>query len=329
MSKYLISFCIPTYNGADIIHETLDSLIREIKNFPVEIVINDDKSTDDTVKIVKEYIQKYSFISIYENEKNLRMDRNFTATAQKGNGKYVWLCGQDDILQNGAVEKAIKIIEKYDDISFIYFNYKFVDDNLVKEVMPPKLSINKDIYCKNDLEFFNKINFAPTFLPATIMKQEFWMNGVESLYFDTYYVQVGVWLDNCTNKDVYVVSDPNYVLCRVPAASWKYNDGKMLYETEIGKLRVYKTALNRGHIDEKVFESMKLLYIKSALLNIIASKAKGLIINDKHINDLNFIFGYSLRYLFHVRLITFLPIGMAKILYPLGRKLRSFVQNMK
>lgn len=327
MIMYDMSFCIPTYNGQDVLGETLDSIVKEVADYSIEIVINDDKSIDNTLKIANEYANKYSFISVYQNEKNLRMDRNFTATAIKASGKYVWFCGQDDILQNGAVEKAIKIIEQYKDISFIYFNYKFVDDNLIKEVMPPKLSISEDKYFKNEIEYFETIKYAPTFLPANIMKREFWLDNVQENYFDTYYVQVGVWLDYCQNRDVYVVSDPEYVLCRVPVESWKYNDGKMLYETEIGKLRVYKTALNRKKIDEYVFNNMKELYINSALLNIIASKAKGLVISRKNIDDLEFIFGKSLRYYLHVRLITFIPIFVAKIAYVIGKKLRKLIKG--
>ena len=324
---YDISFCIPTYNGQDVLGETLDSLISEIKEYNVEIIINDDKSTDDTLKLANEYADKYPFISVYQNTNNLRMDRNFTATALKANGKYVWFCGQDDILQNGAVKKAIDIIETYDDISYIYFNYKFVDDNLIKEVMPPRLNIVEDQYFKDEKEYFKVIKYAPTFLPANVMKKEFWLKNIQENYFDTYYVQVGVWLDNCKGKSIYVVADPEYVLCRVPAESWKYNDGKMLYETEIGKLVVYKTALNRQKIDEEVFNNMKILYINSALLNIIASKAKGLIISDKNLEDIEFIFGKTFRYYFHIRLITFIPVFISKIAYVFGRKLRLLVRG--
>ena len=67
---------------------------------------------------------------------------------------------------------------------------------------------------------------------------------------------------------------------------------------------------------------MKDLYLSRSLRTIIASKAKGLIVSKKNRDDLKFIFGSSIRYYLHVRLITFIPIAIAKIVYTVGRKLR-------
>jgi len=319
---FLISICIPTYNGSGTLKETLDSIFSEIDEEQVEIVISDDCSTDNTSEIALAYSEKHANISVYQHEVNVGMDRNFTEAAMKATGKYIWFCGQDDILQNGAIKKAFEILNMYEDINFIYFNYKFVDDGLINEVMPPCLDISSDKYFKNEREYFETIQFAPTFLPAIIMKREFWLNKVQDNYFDTYYVQVGVWLEYSKNRDVYVVSDPEYILCRVPADSWKYNDGKMLYETELGKLKVYKVALNRKKISEEVFNKMKNLYLSRSLRTLMASKAKGLIVSTKNRDDLKFIFGLSIRYYLHVRLITFIPVPIAKIVYIVGRKLR-------
>lgn len=328
LNMYLMSICIPTYNGQETLRETLDSLIVERKNHQVEIIINDDKSTDETFIIAKEYAEKFPFISIYQNKKNLRMDRNFTTTAVKAQGKYVWLCGQDDILQRGAIDKAIEIIKEHDEVNFIYFNYKFVDDTLQYEVMPPKLSIQNDMYFEDHINYFQKIKLAPTFLPATIMKKHFWDNPIYEDYFDTYYVQVGVWLEYSKNADVFVVADPNYVLCRVPAESWKYKDGQMLYETEIGKLRVYRTALNHAKINESVFNYIKKLYLKSAFLNILASKSKGLSITQKNLNDIRFVFhGSKYEYAYAIAIVS-IPSWLAKPLYFFGQNLRKLYRSV-
>ena len=327
-NKYLISICIPSYNGEDTISETLDSLVREIGNLTnIEIVINDDKSTDKTFDIAKEYMNKYDYISIYKNEENLRMDRNFTAVALKANSKYVWFCGQDDIFQNGAISKAITIIQNHEDINFIYFNYKFVDDDLINEVMPPILKIKEDKYFKNDKYFFKIIKFAPTFLPANVMKREFWMNNIAKYYFDTYYVQVGVWLEYSANGNIYTVADKNYILCRVPRESWKYNNGKMLFGTELGKLKVYKIALDRNKIIYSTYNNMKNTYLSRTYLNTIASKAKGLIVDKQNILDLKYIFNKDISSYIKVRFITLMPTSIAKVIYIVGRKLRESYKN--
>ena len=320
--QYKISICIPTYNGAEVLGETLDSLIKEIKEYPVEIVINDDKSSDDTLKVANDFADKYSYISVYENEMNLRMDRNFTATALKAKGEYVWLCGQDDILQFGVVEKAIKIINK-SDINFIYFNYKFVDDSLQNEVMSPILDLKSDKYYKTIDEYFNEINQAPSFLPANLMKREFWENTNCKEYFDTYYVQVGVWLEHFNNGNIYVVANKEHVLCRVPIESWKYNDGKMIYGTALGNLKVYKIANKNKKISDDVYLFHENRFISRYLKNVIASKAKGLEVNNSILETIDFIFkGNKIKH-FYIKYFLYIPKILAKVIYKFNKLLKG------
>ena len=323
---YTISICIPTYNGQDILGETLDSIIKEIQDYNVEIVINDDKSTDNTLTIAKEYAKKYPYISVYQNEKNLRMDRNFTATALKAKGKYVWFCGQDDILQNGIIKKAFDIIDNMD-INFIYFNYKFVDDSLVNELMTPPLNIDKDRYFDSMEDYFQVINHAPSFLPANLMKKEFWDTSNYEQYYDTYYVQTGVWLENFYKGKIFVVSDSSYVLCRVPLESWKNDDGKMIFETATGDLKTYKIALNNKKIPKDIYRNKESYYIKHFLLLIIATKSKGLEIRSKIKEDLAFIFEEHKLPLIYMKFLLYMPVFIAKIAYIIGRTFRGFVRK--
>ncbi len=319
---YKISICIPTYNGQETLAETLDSLIKEIGNISVEIVINDDKSTDNTLLVAKEYAEKYQFISVYQNEQNLRMDRNFTVTALKAKGEYVWFCGQDDILQNGIVKKASEIIDKYNGLNFIYFNYKFVDDGLTTEVMPPILNIENDMYFESMEAYFKVIDHAPSFLPANLMKKEFWNTTNYEQYFDTYYVQTGVWLENFHKGKVFVVSNPNNVLCRIPLQSWKNDDGQMIFSTATGNLKTYKIAFNNEKIPADIYFKKERFYIKRFVLSIIAAKAKGLIITQKLKDDFKFIFNNKFV-LVYVYCLSYMPQSMAKKLYIIGRELRS------
>ena len=53
----IISVVMCTYNGEKYITEQLDSIYNQIRQ-PDEVIIQDDKSTDDTVRIIDEYILK-------------------------------------------------------------------------------------------------------------------------------------------------------------------------------------------------------------------------------------------------------------------------------
>ena len=58
-NNILVSICCLTYNHEDYLRDTLEGFLMQKVNFPIEILINDDASTDSTAEIVREYAAKY------------------------------------------------------------------------------------------------------------------------------------------------------------------------------------------------------------------------------------------------------------------------------
>ena len=96
-------FCI-TYNHAPYIKDAIEGFLQQKTNFPVEIVIHDDASTDGTDNIIKEYEKKYPelIIPIYEKEnqysQGVRINRDIMMP--KIRGKYMAICEGDDYWTN-------------------------------------------------------------------------------------------------------------------------------------------------------------------------------------------------------------------------------------
>ena len=55
MSEIVVSVCVITYNHCNYIRQCLDGILMQQVDFPIEIVINDDCSTDGTTEIIREY----------------------------------------------------------------------------------------------------------------------------------------------------------------------------------------------------------------------------------------------------------------------------------
>ena len=57
----LLSICIPTYNRAEYLKKTLESIVwqRDFLSKDVEVVISDNCSTDDTASVVAKFVEKY------------------------------------------------------------------------------------------------------------------------------------------------------------------------------------------------------------------------------------------------------------------------------
>ena len=124
MQTPLLSISCITYNQADFIRECLDSFLMQQVNFPIEIVIHDDASSDGTRAIIEEYQAKYPDI-IYpmfqeENQysKGLRgmmIRYNFP----RCRGKYIACCEGDDYWKDPLkLQKQVDFMEMHTDYSF-------------------------------------------------------------------------------------------------------------------------------------------------------------------------------------------------------------------
>ena len=79
MKKPILSVCIPTYNRAEYLKLTIESIIsqKEFLDEDVELVICDNASDDNTDEVVLQYSKKYRNIIYVKNEKNINNDNFF------------------------------------------------------------------------------------------------------------------------------------------------------------------------------------------------------------------------------------------------------------
>jgi glycosyltransferase involved in cell wall biosynthesis len=96
-NKPLVSACIITYNHEEFIEEALKGAISQKINYPYEIVIGNDKSTDNTAQICHKYQDQHpELIHLIDNEQNLGIVGNWVSTFKKSRGKYIAICEGDD-----------------------------------------------------------------------------------------------------------------------------------------------------------------------------------------------------------------------------------------
>lgn len=107
----LVSIAMTSFNGEKYIEAQLNSIINQShKN--IEIIICDDKSSDNTINIIKKYIQKFAFIQLHINKKNLGYAKNFEKAIKLCSGKYIALSDQDDIWENNKLQKQLESIRE-------------------------------------------------------------------------------------------------------------------------------------------------------------------------------------------------------------------------
>lgn len=92
-----ISVAMCTCNGARYLREQLDSIDRQSLH-PDELVVTDDRSTDDTRAIIQEFAATVPFaVRFFENERKLGPAANFEKAIRLCRGDLIALCDQDDL----------------------------------------------------------------------------------------------------------------------------------------------------------------------------------------------------------------------------------------
>ena len=149
----LVSIIIPSYNRADLIAETLDSVhLQTYNNW--ECIVVDDGSTDQTVKIVEQFVKKDARFKIYSRPNNrpkgANTCRNFGF--ELAEGEYIQWFDSDDIMNPNMLERKVKTLTTLK-VDFVVCGATSFND-ITKEI---QIDIRENIKPKTKnpaLEFF-------------------------------------------------------------------------------------------------------------------------------------------------------------------------------
>lgn len=86
------SICIANYNGRGVIDSTLHSVLAQDCEFPIEVIIHDDASTDDSVDFIR---KNYPEVKLITSEVNVGFCVSNNRMVENSNGKYVLLLNND------------------------------------------------------------------------------------------------------------------------------------------------------------------------------------------------------------------------------------------
>lgn len=137
-----LSCHIITYNQKDFISQCIEGALMQQTDFPFELIIGDDNSTDGTREILIEYQKKYPEIITL----NLRTERgkgipgkdNFMSTLEMCKGEYISLCDGDDYwIDPLKLQKQVSFLEANPDYVLCFHQVKILkpDRSIVKDFL--------------------------------------------------------------------------------------------------------------------------------------------------------------------------------------------------
>lgn len=157
-------FCL-AYNQASYIRQCLDGILMQQVNFEIEILINDDASSDGTAEVIKEYEQKYPKMirPVYQGENQYsKGKRNFIIRylMPKMRGEYIAICEGDDYWTDPLkLQKQVDFLDANLDYALCFHKVlvKYEGGEFDDRVYPDVL--NKSWYTRAQLL---KINYIQT-----------------------------------------------------------------------------------------------------------------------------------------------------------------------
>ena len=170
--KPLVSVICLAYNHEKYIKNALDGFVMQETNFPFEVIIHDDASTDKTADIIREYENKFPNIikPIYQTEnqfsKHAGIYKNIVFPLTKG--KYIASCEGDDFwIDKHKLQKQVDFMENNQNYSCVFHPVNV----LVKEKV-----VRNDKRWNNEMDFtaYEVIRYGGDFMssPSIMYRRE-------------------------------------------------------------------------------------------------------------------------------------------------------------
>ena len=214
--KPRLSVYVITYNQENVIHRTMESLLKQ-KEYIYEICINDDCSKDKTFEILKDYQRQFpDIVKPVQNEHNLGIFANMEAVMARLTGDMVYQLSGDDVCPDCYFKAVFDCVEKHkidwkNELFCIYGNYKEIEpdgksvvytNNLVCRHDALKLKVRKLLsnrsacYSKKVLDKFEKVSQGHSFSAESVQDGQLQLFSKKNYYLpvvgNIYYAGIGI-----------------------------------------------------------------------------------------------------------------------------------------
>ncbi len=241
----ILSICIPTYNRASYLDNTLTQLTKNVifkETDDVEIVISDNCSTDNTEDVCRKFIRKFPRKIIYRKQKENTKDKNFSTVLKMGRGKYLKLNNDNLFFRPGELEK------------FLYFLKEENPSDIV--IIVNKNVLGHKIYTLNSFDaLLEKVSYMVTWIGGYCFKSSAFNSINEpDRYADLNFSQVDMLARLMISGSTCTVVTGNFLESTAIKNKGGYGIPKVFGFNYLSLLKGFK---ENGYIGQKTFDRHK------------------------------------------------------------------------
>ena len=255
----LVTVGILSYNNSKYLYETLQSVANQsYKN--TEIIIHDDASTDNSIEIIKSWIDNNLHLKVYfiASKKNLGVCKSLNKVISLSNGKYICTIGSDDMYLPQFIEKRVQFLKNTDETVGLCYSWSYIINETRKEMIKERRGKNPSGY------IFDQITEGVSSLckPFTMLvKRDVYLK--DGLFDETLYYEDLDWFLRVSKKHQILFYDSYDTIYRELQNSL----GTKLYSTENGilsQLRIIEKNIGYSKVgDRNLDKRFRALIVRS------------------------------------------------------------------
>jgi glycosyltransferase involved in cell wall biosynthesis len=216
----ILSIAIPSYKRATLLALTLDAFLPQVAKHSIPICISFTDDTDATTRVIEEFSSRYPYVTAVMDPEAINIDRKMVSAVALARSRYVWLFGDDDIPESGAVDRVMELLGEKD-WGVLVLNASSYHADFSYRVEERRMRIWEDrVYAPGEHEAFLADTASyTTFLGGLVFERSLWESVEHTDYFDTDYLHVAVIYRAIVGKSALVVAAPQLRL-RLGSATW-------------------------------------------------------------------------------------------------------------
>ncbi|MFH4803745.1 glycosyltransferase family 2 protein [Vibrio diabolicus] len=144
----VVSIIMPTYNSEQTVVESIQSVLSQTyKNW--ELIIVDDRSTDNTWQVIQTYADKYDNIRVFQNTENLGAGASRNFAIKKAKGRFIAFLDSDDLwMENKLAEQIPFMLENNYPLTYTHYS-RFNSEEELSVVTAPEYTTYKKLMYSN------------------------------------------------------------------------------------------------------------------------------------------------------------------------------------
>lgn len=289
MNKADVSILTANYNNGRHIEELIRSVLTSTM-LPIQFIIVDDGSTDNSVEIIKSYSSQYDFIELIELEKNQGFANALNAGLKQVRGRFVLRVDADDYIAADRLEKQYLFMLDHADIGVLGSNVRYFDSVSEKMLFTSHVSLNYQSILNDFLSASCGIIHGSTLIRTSIFKKYEYVqknvpaedyelfskmlkDGVKIYNLPLTLTFVRIHLNSVSNFLPYQTIQKTYTIAQ---QIWGINYSKVEMRLKYLHLKYYRRFLFESHKLKKLYfiSFSAMLYPKKILKRLVSGQKR-------------------------------------------------------